>query len=294
MRRLIPFLPALIVGLAAAAVFTGWGAKRSMAVVETPMLHLSLEPGRHLDFELALQVLRLPPRLLACPTLFLHLLDADGRIVRHFDHRISDWPDPAEVPGGRAVDRTTLVLSVLDEPLPPGTYQLAAGLWEPETDLRLRLHREGMDTARRLPIAELEITPATDAVPKPTLSGDWTAPEPADSVHGRSRRGWTRPATLEIPDHPTPLEWRLVLDLPSWATPQGELEIACTGETLQLLERWQEIRFRLPAGQPCRLRFPPIDSSSGETGALLYALSSREVSATASEERPAPACVRPL
>ena len=287
MRRLIPFLPALVVGLAAFLFFDSWGDRRSVAMVETPLARLSLGPGRHLDFELAFRVLHLPARLDACPTLFVHLLDAEGRIVRNFDHRISLWPGPAET--SRIVDRSTLVLSALDEPLTPGTYQLAAGLWEPETELRLRLHREGTGPTRRLPVAEVEVMPAAAREPKLTFSDAWSAPEPVDTVHGRSRRSWTRPATIEIDEQPAPLEWRLVLDLPPWVTPRGELEVGCTGETVQLLERWQEIRFQVPAGAPCSLHFPPIDST-GETGALLYALSRSETSA----ETPAPACIRAL
>lgn len=290
MRRVIPFLPALLVGLAAIAMFNGPSQRRSLAVVETPAARLTLAAGEHLDFDLALRVLRPTPRVGPCPTLFLHLLDSEGGVVRQFDHKVSVWPAPNEEPGRRVVDRSTLFQSVLEEPLPPGSYQLATGLWEPDSRRRFRLNREGSRPVGRLTVAEVEITGSESTAPSPKFEG-WSALEPTESVHGRARRGWTRAATIDIGESPATLEWRLVLDLPPWATPRDGhgLVVECTGETLSLVERWQEIRIRLPAGEPCRLSFPPIDST-GDTGGLLYSLTWSKVFDEAAES----SCVRSL
>lgn len=318
MRRLKPFLPALAVALAAAAVFAWPIDRRSLAEIETPIEELSLAAGEHLDFELALRVLRLPARVGACPTLFLHLRDAEGRTVRQFDHRLASWPGyaelpgeiPGETPGKRVVDRSTLLQSALDEPLAPGNYRLEAGLWDPETDRRYRLHhsvghRGNGSPARRQTVAEVEITGPSATAPTLDFGDGWSAPEPTDGVHGRNRRGWSEAAEIEIGPSPESLELRLVIDLPPWAAPRAGagLEIECTGEILELKERWQEIRLPLPQGEPCRLRFPPIDAVPGEvpgevpggdsgrvTGGLLYALSWAE----SPDDAPSSACIRAL
>jgi len=60
------------------------------------------------------------------PTVFLHLLDEDGHVLRTFDHPFpQDWRTGAEVSYPLAVYQ-----SMLGPPLPRGRYRLTLGLYE--------------------------------------------------------------------------------------------------------------------------------------------------------------------
>jgi hypothetical protein len=74
-------------------------------------------------------------------TVFVHLQDADGRLVAQHDGPPAEGRRPVTgwLPGEVIVDRHGIALPV---DLPAGTYQLGAGLYDPETGERW-LARQG-------------------------------------------------------------------------------------------------------------------------------------------------------
>ncbi|MEM8933780.1 MAG: hypothetical protein AAGE94_21500, partial [Acidobacteriota bacterium] len=83
---------------------------------------------------------------------------------------------------------------------------------------------------------------------------------------------------------------------PPWTSPASVADavgdnvvVECTGETLALGERWQEVRVRLPPddGEGCAVRLPAL-TTSGDTGGLLYSVTTATISSVT------PSCVRPL
>jgi len=64
---------------------------------------------------------------------FVHLLDADGRLVSQSDAPPGGYPTPGWVPGEYITDDASLATTGLS----PGTYRLEVGLYDPATGLRL-------------------------------------------------------------------------------------------------------------------------------------------------------------
>ncbi|MEM9552794.1 MAG: hypothetical protein AAGC60_00925 [Acidobacteriota bacterium] len=272
MRTLTAYLPALLVSVAAYAVFSHPGHRRPLVQIESPIAQLTLAPGRHVDLDLDLLVLRQTPRVGACPTLSMHLRDTAGQAIRFFDHRLKSWLGSRSQSGLCVRDRTTLVQSMLDEPLPPGDYGLFAGLWEPASRRTFRLLRAGdSGGARRVLVAEVEVTDRRDS---PSLAFDdaWGPIEPWDSGAAATRRSWRDAASLTLERWPETVELRLLIDLPSDATTRDDapLSVACTGETVRLRPGAQEVRVQVPSrlDGDCQLRFPAVDSSGSQGGAL--------------------------
>ncbi|MEI2609425.1 MAG: 6-pyruvoyl-tetrahydropterin synthase-related protein [Candidatus Promineifilaceae bacterium] len=69
---------------------------------------------------------------------FLHLLGPDGTLITQADGEPANWTRPTTgwLPGEIVLDEHTLFIP---NPLPPGEYTLAAGLYQPETGERLAL-----------------------------------------------------------------------------------------------------------------------------------------------------------
>jgi hypothetical protein len=82
---------------------------------------------------------------------FLHLIEGDGRIVAQSDQEPARWTRPATgwLPGEVVVDEHTLDLSAV----PPGSYRLRAGLYDPTTGNRLTLP----DGETAVPVTEITI-----------------------------------------------------------------------------------------------------------------------------------------
>ncbi|MEM9595012.1 MAG: hypothetical protein AAGD06_12135, partial [Acidobacteriota bacterium] len=78
MRSLKPDLPALAALLVAYGIFSSRGYRGPLAEVRSPVARITLEPGRHVDLDLDLLLLRPMPRAGACPTVSMHLHNAEG------------------------------------------------------------------------------------------------------------------------------------------------------------------------------------------------------------------------
>ncbi|MEA2563236.1 MAG: hypothetical protein QOH06_4740 [Acidobacteriota bacterium] len=148
------------------------------------------------------------------PTVFVHLLDDNGKVVRTFDHTFPDrWRE------GTAVGYDLkLYQSALAPTLNPGRYRLTIGLAGKD---KQRWALDGVGD----PVARLEYLAAEVDVPPPppnkksgprfTFSEHWLAPEPGGDRQVLARRwltengGGIRVAGLRQPGH----IW-LVLSIP--------------------------------------------------------------------------------
>jgi hypothetical protein len=112
-------------------------------------------------------------------TLFVHLLDAAGQLVRTFDQEFSD----ARVAGCKVLKPIELWQSVLDEPIPPGRYGLHIGLVTPDGQ-RLPLSVIADDQAiagerRSYRVATVVVPEPSPELPALRFEGGW---KPASNV----------------------------------------------------------------------------------------------------------------
>jgi len=120
---------------------------------------------------------------------FVHLLDADGELVRTFDHRF---------PRGWEVGRPTsypleLYQSALGEPLPAGGYRLTVGLHDAHR--RWTLETTGAELGRneyQLATVDVPGTEPAEGFPRLAFSEGWLAPEPGADRQILGRR-WLGP-----------------------------------------------------------------------------------------------------
>jgi hypothetical protein len=135
---------------------------------EVQKLHLSWQPTAGLDPEAGV------------PTVFVHLLDQQGKIVRTYDH-----PFPQAWQEGTPVEDVVKVFqSALAPPLPPGRYPLTLGLYGAKSNQRWPLEVAGPDLGRHeYRVAEVEVLPppAGAAGPRFSFTGPWLASEPGGS-----------------------------------------------------------------------------------------------------------------
>lgn len=104
------------------------------------------------------------------PRVFLHLLDARGRLARTFDHEL---PGPWR-PGREQRYRARIYQSLLAPPLPPGDYALSAGLYDAEGrrwPLTAAGERVGRDEYR---IAAVEVPSRGVELPAVEFSETWS------------------------------------------------------------------------------------------------------------------------
>jgi hypothetical protein len=90
-------------------------------------------------------------------TVFVHLVDADGRIWSQSDSlpRGGDFPTDAWFPGDVIVDPYSILVPV---DAPPGDYQLVAGMYEPTTGKRLPVFdAEGTSLGDRASVARVTV-----------------------------------------------------------------------------------------------------------------------------------------
>lgn len=122
-RRLAPF--ALLLG--AALAFVGCSKpEEPVARVEVQPETTSLPFPRSADLELTWDLRSDIDTTGAGPTVFIHLLSADGQILRTFDHPFPQgWHE-----GGEVSYPLPLYQSMLAPPLPAGRYRLTLGLYE--------------------------------------------------------------------------------------------------------------------------------------------------------------------
>ena len=152
------------------------------------------------------------------PTVFVHLLDAEGRVVRTFDHPFPDAWTP-----GRAVDEEVEIYqSVLGPPLAAATYRLAVGLYQAGGE-RWPLEVAGAageeHGRREYVVGTVEVPEAAASRPRFDFLGDWAVLITGADSQVLAYRWLQGEGSITVTDPPGPGRVRLALDLPSAEDP---------------------------------------------------------------------------
>lgn len=155
------------------------------------------------------------------PLVFVHLIDQPGSVLRTFDHPL---PLPWR-PGEPIEYELDLYQSALGPRIPPGTYQLTVGLYEPEGE-RWPLDGAGQEIAKReYAVATVEVPGAGGGGPAFSFSPAWLAPEPGRDVQVLGRRWLTAEGSIQVSGATSPGAVRLVLSIPAADGSAGRLTV---------------------------------------------------------------------
>lgn len=228
---------------------------------ESALLHFDWSPSTAID------------RINGSPTVFVHLLDERGGVRRTFDH---PFPRPWS-PGRRVSYDVELYQSALGAALPPGSYAVSAGLYDPASGRRWVLETGATELGRReYRVGKVEV-PAKGAAPAASFefAGEWGPTEPDPSVQVLARRRLNGPSTLRFAGRPgVPGSVRLALTVHGAAI---SVESSCgPGAARRLEPGYQWIGFDLPASGSCDIQFPVPGRSSGPSPASLAGALPRE------------------
>jgi hypothetical protein len=128
------------------------------------------------------------------PTVFVHLLDEPGSVLRTFDHPLPG----AWRPGSSFVDTVRIYQSALAQPLRPGRYQLSVGLYDQE-GRRWPLAAPGPELDRYEYGVATVVVPADSAdIPRFLFSNDWLPRETGTDRQVLARRWLSGPGSLKI------------------------------------------------------------------------------------------------
>jgi hypothetical protein len=250
---------------AGAASLTACRSEEPVATVSAQQRQLRFPHGSLVPLELRWQATHPLPQA-ATPLVFVHLLDAQGAVVRTFDHQFpARWQ-----PGVTTPDRIALYHSAIGPALPPGDYRLTMGLYDGK-DKRFPLRIEGGEEVRRKEYVVAQVTVPEVAANAPALafSPEWGEAEPSGDRQAVARR-WlagdgavevsrvTPPARLwmllRIPVAEPPL--RLLLD--EGATmPSVKVASSCgVGFSADVAgEGFHELAVPIATADPCRVTF---------------------------------------
>ena len=154
------------------------------------------------------------------PLVFVHLLDQPGSVLRTFDHPL---PRPWR-PGEPIEYEIELYQSALGSSIPPGSYQLTVGLYEPEGE-RWPLAGAGQEVARReYAVAGVEV-PGAGGGPTFSFSEAWLPPEPGRDAQVLGRRWLTSEGAIKISGATAPGAALLVLTIPAADGSAGRLVV---------------------------------------------------------------------
>lgn len=196
--------------LVAAAVGCGKPGEPVAELVVSPS-EIELQSGTFV--ELSLRVLpRADLGRGVSPTVFLHLVDEPGSVLRTFDHRL-----PGEFRRGHELTyRVRIYQSALAEPLAPGTYTLTAGLHDGVSQ-RYPLHGAFPEVARlEYAVAKVHVPPASPSAPTARYSSTWLPVEAGldRQIVARRPLAGAGPGTLQIGPLQGPGEILLRFGLP--------------------------------------------------------------------------------
>jgi hypothetical protein len=166
----------------------------------------------------------------AAPTLFVHLLDRSGELVRTFDQ-----PLPAAWRVGET-QRLAVAIhqSALGPSLPAGAYALTVGLWDPPSGKRFSLRHPGKARGKgEVEVAAVTV-PAAAPAPSLELTGPWRAGEPGADRQVLMRRGFSEEVTVVVGPATAPGQLLLAFALPPLGEPRLELASSCDGEQVAL------------------------------------------------------------
>ncbi len=153
------------------------------------------------------------------PTVFVHLLDGDRKVVRTFDH-----PFPQRWREGTPVSyEVDLYQSAMAPPLPAGKYQLTLGLYDKEGK-RWALDGLGEPKAGRneYDAATVEV-PAGSSKPRFAFSSSWLPVEPGGDRQVLARRSMASRAAIRVIDQPGPGTVWMMIRIPPADLPDTRL-----------------------------------------------------------------------
>ena len=144
------------------------------------------------------------------PIVFVHLLDAEGEVLRTFDHPLdlSAW----KVGEDLSYD-LELFHSYLTEPLNPGRYPLTVGLYELGGDIYGLVSDYVEIDHQEFQVAEVVVPEAVEPLARIGFVGDWQAPEPSGDNQVLIRRWLGNGGRLTFENLSSPVELHLQLNL---------------------------------------------------------------------------------
>ena len=151
-------------------------------------------------------------RLGSPPVVFVHLLDAGGKVVRTFDHLFpGTWSE-----GPPLSDSIALWQSALAPALPPGSYQLSFGLYDVHNQRRWPLTVDGVEVDDdEYIVATVEVPPVRTSAPAVSYSGSWGPPEPIGDRQLVAHRWLSGSGRLEVSGLAGPIVLGLRLAVPA-------------------------------------------------------------------------------
>lgn len=177
------------------------------------------------------------------PIVFVHLLGADGGVVRTFDHLFpEDW-----VAGSEVTYPLGLWQSALGPPLPDGAYDLSIGVYTPDGH-RPALEVEGREVDDgEYVVARVEAPPVAPGGPRLAFGDGWEMAAPPTDRQTFGARWLGDGGSLELVGVDGPLdlalsvrlpapdemESTLVLD-PDATEPAVEISSPCTAEPVRV------------------------------------------------------------
>lgn len=199
-------------------------ATSPVADVDVHPSQLRLAWPEYREIDLAVRPLAALPGGATRPTVFLHLLDEPGSVVRTFDHPLpEDWK-----PGKKIEYRVPIYQSALAEPLASGRYLLSIGIYD-ASGRRFALRTGGREIARReYQIATVEVPPAAENGPQARFSETWMPPEAGTDrqvLVRRTLRGGA-PGTIQFGPVNGPGRILIGLLVPWSSTSEARLELA--------------------------------------------------------------------
>jgi hypothetical protein len=158
------------------------------------------------------------------PTVFVHLLDGEGDVVRTFDHVL-----PREWRAGEIAEYPVdLHQSALGGALPPGEYRLAVGL---VSDAGARWELEGEAVARReYAVARVDVPATDEALPMFYYSDKFFDIEPGRDAQYPATRWFEPEAALRAAEMAGPGTVFMVILIPGEDSPDFDLEIEAGAE----------------------------------------------------------------
>ncbi len=258
-HRAVQLLPCLLV-LAACG-----RTSQPVARLTTAEHQLEFPHGRMVPLELRWEPSR-PLPAGARPVAFVHLVDAQGNVVRTFDHDLpGKWAT-----GQTLVDRVALYHSAIGPALPPGPYRLVVGLYDgKETRFSLRVESAAELHHQEYVLAQVTVPEVSPTAPAFTFSSEWLAPEPGGDRQAVARRWLSGDGTLELRGLGPPARVWMLLRIPAVEPPlRLVLEPGMTQAIAHVTadcggafsadvagEGFHELTVPVRASEPCRVAF---------------------------------------
>lgn len=171
---------------------------------ELETIHFSWEPISTLEVE---------------PTVFVHLIDDSGELMRTYDHPYKG----KFVPGTPAQYDVHLYQTALAKPLPPGEYRLTVGLYMPGGE-RWPLETSGEELKRKeYAIAKVVVPPVGAQAPRLAFSNSWLPGEEGGDRQTPVRRWMLKNGALRVSPVRVPGSFWLSLRIPAGDGPGEQL-----------------------------------------------------------------------